>query len=576
MNCKLFFISCTLIISSSARAYDFSAKSIEDKTIYYNIVKGCAEVTYKNRQERYSGTITIPNVVTYNGAEYSVTSIGDFAFEECKSLTQVIIPNSVTKIGHRAFSGWANLIELTLPNWIAEIGSYAFSDCKELTKVILPNSVTKIGANPFSGCSKLTKFEGEHSNYDGRCLVKDGQLISFAPAYLSSYAISYSITKIGKSAFDSCTDLTRVDIPNSVTEIGDKAFYSCSGLTKITIPNSVKEIGVSAFQYCERLTKITIPNSVTEIKDMTFQKCTELETIIIPNSIMRIGCSSFEYCKALNNLSIPSSVAEIGGSAFFGCEKLEEITIPSAVTKIGNSAFSYCNSLTAFYGKFSSEDNRSLIMDDRLIGFAPANLTSYIIPNTVTSIGERVFYMYKKIREIYIPETVTDIGLYAFGFCGIRSISIPKSVNKIDDYAFWSCWASVIDIYWNSPEDVSLGYRVFDYGVSNRVLRVPAGTKSLYETSSQWSNFENPFTIVERESDGINELLEDEKKLLTYNDGNLQIYGTNLGDRIHIYNIKGNLLYSGFTTNGITTIDVAIPKGEFIIVKIGGKVMKVV
>ncbi len=155
----------------------------------------------------------------------SVTSIGDYAFSLCGSLTNVTIPDSVTSIGDYAFSLCGNLKSVTIGNGVTSIGSYAFYKCGSLTNVTIPDSVTSIGDYAFSLCGNL-----------------------------KSVTIGNGVTSIGFCAFEACTSLTSVTIGNSVTSIGSNAFSSCVNLTSITIPNSVTSIGDYVFFMCSKLT----------------------------------------------------------------------------------------------------------------------------------------------------------------------------------------------------------------------------------------------------------------------------------------------------------------------------------
>ncbi|MBQ3042836.1 MAG: leucine-rich repeat domain-containing protein [Alistipes sp.] len=128
-------------------------------------------------------------------------------------------------------------------------------------------------------CISLKEFKGEFASADGRCLIIDGTLNSFAPYGLTEYIIPDSVTEIGESAFSSCDNLTSITIPNSVTSIGESAFAYCDNLTNVTIGSSVTSIGNSAFTYCENLTSIIIPNSVTEIGNEAFYLCTNLKKV---------------------------------------------------------------------------------------------------------------------------------------------------------------------------------------------------------------------------------------------------------------------------------------------------------
>ena len=148
---KLFTLFLTLFVASNVWAYNFVSNGI-----YYNYVSNKTVAVTCYSSEHYSGNVTIPSSVTYNGIRYSVTTIGEKAFSGCSGLTSVTIPSSVTSIGNYAFDGCSGLTSITIPNSVTSIGSYAFSNCSGLTSVTIPNSVTEIGACAFSGCSGLT------------------------------------------------------------------------------------------------------------------------------------------------------------------------------------------------------------------------------------------------------------------------------------------------------------------------------------------------------------------------------------------------------------------------------------
>ena len=133
------------------------------------------------------------------------------------------------------------------------------------------------------------------------------------------------MTSIGNYAFEECTGLTSVTIPNSVTSIGDGAFRECSGLTSVTIPNSVTSIGDGAFEYCSGLTSVTIPNSVTSNGDYAFIECSSLTSVTIPNSVTSIGEGAFYCCYGLTSVTIPNSVTSIGNQAFEDCRNIENV-----------------------------------------------------------------------------------------------------------------------------------------------------------------------------------------------------------------------------------------------------------
>ena len=246
-------------------------------------------------ENNYKGltTANIPASVTYNSVSYSVTSIGESAFESCTGLTSITIPNSVTSIGYGAFDGCTGLTgELVIPNSVTSIGSYAFWGCTGLTSVTIPNSVTSIGEWAFDGCTGLTSP------------VYNAHVFAYMPtSYSGAYTIPDGIESIAGGALAHCTGLTSVTIPNSVTSIGQYAFDECTGLASVTIGNSVTYIGYRAFFGCSGLTSITIPNSVTSIGEWAFVGCTGLTSVTIGNSVTSIGNSAFLECTGLTSVT---------------------------------------------------------------------------------------------------------------------------------------------------------------------------------------------------------------------------------------------------------------------------------
>ena len=372
-------------------------------------------------------SISIPN---------SVTKIGDNAFEHCYSLQRITIPNSVTSIGEEAFSSCRSLQSITIPNSVTRIGDNAFEHCYSLQSITIPNSVTKIGDNAFEHCYSLQSVTIPNS-------VKSiGNRAFDLCQSLQSVTIPNSVTSIGDYAFSSCESLQSITIPNSVTSIGDYAFSSCESLQSITIPNSVTSIGDYAFSSCESLQSVTIPNSVTSIGEEAFSSCSSLQSITIPNSVKSIGDKAFSGCKSLQSVTIPNSVTKIGDYAFSWCKSLQSITIPNSVRNIGNHAFLGCNICFFICNStyFQNDDVCLFNKDKTAIVSRIKDCVNYIIPNSVTKIGNRVFEQCESLQSITIPNFVTSIGEEAFSSCrSLQSVTIPNSVTKIGDYAFWLC-----------------------------------------------------------------------------------------------------------------------------------------
>ena len=366
----------------------------------------------------------------------SVTSIGDSAFSLCSSLSEIVIPFSVTSIGDWAFSLCSSLSEIVIPSSVTSIGDSAFSECDSLSEIVIPSSVTSIGKGAFYGCSSLSEI-----------------------------VIPSSVTSMGDRAFYGCSSLSEIVIPSCVTSIGDRAFDTCSSLLEIVIPPSVTSIGDYAFLGCRSLSEIVIPSSVTSIGDSAFLGCRSLSEIVIPSSVTSIGKGAFYNCRFLSEIVIPSSVTSIGDWTFSGCESLSEIVIPSSVTSIGNRAFCGCSSLkyisipksvidlngnpfVEWKGKLECLSPNLVYEDDilfnkdksRIISFRNQNIESYVIPSSVTGIGDWAFSGCDSLSEIVIPSSVTSIGDRAFSSCdSLSEIVIPSSVTSIGNGAFSDC-----------------------------------------------------------------------------------------------------------------------------------------
>lgn len=288
----------------------------------------------------------------------------------------------------------------------------AFSECNSLKSVIIPNSVTIIEDWAFLGCCSLRSID-----------------------------IPDSVTKIGVSAFSGCSSLMSIHMPDSVTSIGYNAFEGCISLKNIRIPDSVTSIGSNTFEECVSLKSIIIPDSVTRIEGWTFYYCKSLESIIIPDSVTSIGDSAFSDCKSLININIPNGVTSIGDSAFSNCHSLTSVTIPSSVIAIGTNPFCGCPADLKNESKAFIYEHNVLFNKDKttLISYR-AKEANYVIPDSVTSIGECAFLECNSLTSIIIPDSVTSIGVCAFAQCNsLTSINIPDSVTTIANHAFYNC-----------------------------------------------------------------------------------------------------------------------------------------
>ena len=458
----------------------------------------------------------------------SVTSIGDRAFYGCSSLSEIVIPYSVTSIGDRAFCGCSSLKYISIPKSVIGLNGNPFAEWKgkleclspnfiyeddilfnkdksriisfrnqNIESYVIPSSVTSIGDLAFYSCRSLSEIVIPSSVTSiGKC--------AFSCCYsLSEIVIPYSVTSIGNYAFSRCDSLSGIVIPSSVTSIGNYAFSSCDSLSGIVIPSSVTSIGDSAFSFCRSLSEIVIPSSVTSIGDSAFSFCHSLSEIVIPSSVTSIGKCAFSGCDSLSEIVIPYSVTSIGDRAFSSCSSLSEIVIPYSVTSIGDRAFCGCSSLkyisipksviglngnpfAEWKGKLECLSPNFIYEDDilfnkdksRIISFRNQNIESYVIPSSVTSIGDLAFYSCRSLSEIVIPSSVTSIGDLAFYDCdSLSEIVIPSSVTSIGDSAFSGCRSlSKIVI----PSSVtSIGDWAFSFCRSLSKIVIPSSVTSI-------------------------------------------------------------------------------------------------
>ena len=456
-----------------------SAETVEINGIYYNLVSKIQEAEVTSNPNTYTGNVVIPEKVTYENVEYSVTSIGINAFQFC-SVTSVTIPNSVTSIGNNAFL-----------------------NCTDLRKVIVKDIAAWCGI----------KFDGSYSNP----LTFAKHLYSDEDTEITNLIIPNSVTSIGNRAFYGCSGLTSVSIPNSVTSIGESAFRSCSGLTSITIPNSVTSIGLAAFGRCSGLTSVTIPNSVTSIGESAFYRCSGLTSVTIPNSVTSIGHGAFSECSGLTSITIPNSVTSIESSAFYGCSGLTSITIPNSVTSIGESAFSGCSGLTSITIGSGVTSIGHYAFD------GCSGLTSVTIGSGVTSIGFYAFQNCSGLTSVTIPNSVTSIGEYAFYRCsGLTSVTIGNGINNIYGSAFASC-PELTDVTCYAENVPNTGNDAFiDSYIEYATLHVPASAVNAYKAAAPWKNFKS-IMATDGTTPETPETPKCEKPTISYENGQLKM-----------------------------------------------------
>ena len=355
-----------------------------------------------------------------------VTYIGADAFEGCDNLTRVAFTDSITAIEAFAFYGCTNLENFILPQKLEVLGQQAFDGCIKITKVRIPDTVIFLDAQIFHRCEALTDV------YIG------------GSEDVSSY--TYASEPLG-----TCISLEEIKVaPDNIALTAvDGVLYSKDITTLVQYPAGKQD-------------KVyTFPATVEMIKRYSMCDNPYIERIYLPESLETIDVGAFRCCENLKEVdfSTAQSVTVIDELAFLGCSSLASVTIPASVTSIGDSAFYHCDSMTGIWvdadnANYSSDSHGVLFNKDQtsLIRAPGALAGSYVIPDSVTTIGNSAFGECDSLQSITIPDSVTTIGNSAFYHCdSLQSITIPDSVIHIGD-AF-SCCYNLTDVYYAGTED---------------------------------------------------------------------------------------------------------------------------
>ena len=422
--------------------------------------KNCSSLT---------GSIALPN---------SVTNIGDSAFYGCSGITNLVISENVGAISANAFFGCSEITNITMPISAYPAASTTFKGCTNVSSVKLTKG-TGIGYNYTSTTCKYTPWYLSRTNSNGITLtIEDGitsignYMFDYCSGLTGELIIPDSVQIIGRYAFERCNKLTSITIGNSVTTIGEYAFIGCSRATgELVIPDSVETIGAWAFQVCMNFTKLSIGNSVISIGDYAFHDCTGLTgNLVIPDSVEIIGNSAFELCTNLTSITIGKGITKIGGYAFDRCSNLSIIRIDKPYDSVSGKPWeaAYCaiiwndSIFDTNTGLIYYEDGNHMIVTG--LYDPDRTITSIEIPSIyqdkpVTAIAKKAFAGYSILTSVIIPESITSIGESAFSGCFrlTGNLIIPDSVETIENKAFYGC---------SKITSVTIGSSVISVGAS--------------------------------------------------------------------------------------------------------------
>lgn len=498
----------------------------------------------------------------------SVESIGNSCFMNA-GLTSIIIPDSVTSLGTSAFSDCINLVSasvptsITLPNslfircsslktfnsseeGVCDLSAYnsipnsAFLD-SEFTKIILSNNLTSIGSSAFSNNDSLVEIDFNNNLQD----------ISF-----------------GSQTFQNCTSLTNITLPTNVTELASTMFSGCSSLESIVLPEGITAIPSNFLEDCVSLTSIKIPSSVTELASNALNGCTSLTSVNFAEDSALTTLRGISGCTSLRSLTIPQGVTSIsscsGNTSLIEIINLSNLTITAGNTDNGsialyaevvtktkpNSSYVtvdnytlYNNGenvwvVTAYNGEIEGKlelpanfvVNETTISSYSIAGNVfngNLNITSLVIPASVTSIGARAFSDCTNLESVTFAEnsSLTTIGNGAFSGCEVlSSINLPSSVKTIKEDAFSNC-ESLNNINLGSVETIEAG--VFSNCYALKVVTLPSTLTSLASDAFSGASLAEVYNLTSLEtlpeaSNIYN--AEGNSKLITTSDGYTFLY----------------------------------------------------
>ena len=407
-------------------------------------------------KKAYQGDVVIPGTIEYQGITYMVTGVQETTFNDSPNLTSVSIPSTVLSLG-------------TAP----------FMDCPSLAAIMVDEE------NP------------AFSVVDGLLYDHDKSMLIACPATRTEdVTIDESVETICRSAFDWCSQVSRIVIPTAVKEVGPRAFYNCDKLTDIVLPDGITVLPDSMMFNCKSLVQFSFPASLTYIGYRSFYQCDKIKRLELPSSLEEIGDQSFSLCTSITFVSLPSSLKKIGYRAFENCNQLGQLNIPSSVESIASQVFVGCNSLRNIEVDdeniyFSSKDGVLFNKEKTILLCCPSGkMGDYEVPPSVTTIGEYGFYYCRLIDKISLPLSLTELRTGAFHLCTkLHTLLLPPHLSTLGEGVFNSCDAlnALVCFAPQVPLAISKSFTNKNFSVP---LYVPAQVMEDYQTADMWKNFQ--------------------------------------------------------------------------------------
>ena len=477
------------ILSVNAFGQSFFSTNTGDTIWYtYAITTGKASVTaVPSGSNRYSGSLVIPDTVSYSGRTFVVSGINYNAFRLCSGLNEISLPHTIKTIASNVFQGCTNLVKTNFRGTIAQWCDIVFNDR---------------GSNPISYSKNLyindTLITQLHIPSN---VLTIPQYAFYYDTALLDVIIDSGVTEIKARAFGNCRKMHDITLGKTLNNVSDYAFDSCTGLLQTNFSGSIGEwcnisfgglranpvyFSKNLYINNQLLTALTIPNNVKGIKDYSFINCLPLTSVVFGDSVIRVGISAFYGCNNISSVSFDTILKTIGASAFNQCSSITEITIPKNTDSIGSNAFFGCSGIhftrfsgtleewcrIRFYSHYSNPMyySRNLYINNqsfggtlhipasitRILGYSFENcdaLTSVIMHDSVSDIGSNAFSGCINLTQVSFSDSLWTIGVSSFQNCiNMVPSRFPSKVQYIGTGAFEQCKALDIDM----PQNVAV------------------------------------------------------------------------------------------------------------------------
>lgn len=496
----------------------YTTQTIDGKIYLLNTQTKEAKI--QKGEYNIAGEFIIPETVTYEGNDYTVTAIGRDCFAWTHAFSSIVIPNTIKEIGESAFDNCESVKSITIPEGVTKIPKRCFCDCDHLETVYLPSTITHLGNEAFEYSHKLT-----------------------------SLTIPESVTTIGDACFSS-NGLEALTIPANVTSLGDYCFNN-ENLKRLRMlssipPACIGSLGLPSYAtiYVDDVDtyKATVPWSNYNIENPEGFPIAEVEVdglkyriynngtadliannynegdLIIPNTFTHEGITytptsivayCFKDCYPITSIAIPQTIKEFGNNAFEGCSSLKTLAIPEGVTKIPKYSFARCGSLT----------NISL-------------------PSTITELGICAFELCGSLKSLTIPESVTSLGDACFRWTGFEMLDIPANVTSIGNSCFDSGDLRILRMMPTTPPTCLGGLGLS----SDAIIYVENNAIDAYKGTEPWNNYE----IKSTDEYPIGDIIVDGLKYRIYPNKEAELLSNN-------YDIEGDFIIpSEFTYSNET------------------------